>query len=119
MTRWGCGEWGSWHLHHGQQHCQSPVHALALQFSPAERGPPLYCWALLPPVPTGACGGRAVDAASLALQDVLSTVLYDVAGAFGEGLGKVVAESRGPVQPAAASRAEAEALLERLLSSEI
>eukprot|EP00887_Chlorella_sp_A99_P003120 scaffold9.g3120.t1 len=65
----------------------------------------------------GGGGSQAVDAAALALQDVLTTSLYAVVGTFGEGLRKVVAEAKG-APPVGATKADAAALLERLLRAE-
>lgn len=73
--------------------------------------------ASLPAGGPGGGGSQAVDAAALALQDVLTTSLYAVVGTFGEGLRKVVAEAKG-APPVGATKADAAALLERLLRAE-
>ena len=59
-----------------------------------------------------------MDAAALALQDTLTTSLYSLVDAFGPELRKVVAEAMGPAAGMGASKAEAMALLERLLRAE-
>lgn len=68
------------------------------------------------PRPTGAFGSQSVDAAVLALQDTLTTSLYALSGAFGDGLAKVLQECKA--QPAFGSSADAAALLQGVLKGQ-